>query len=572
MKNKSFRLIAFIILSLCFLSAITPDSVMAQSKISLSETELVFSGLVGETLQRTVTLTVAGDPIAGMQVIIPDLIDPTTKSAILSDRIAVSPSDLNGMSGSQVITFSLTGLDRFGTFEGDVRFVYPEQDTEQTIRLHLKVELHAVPAVDADVNSKNLNLFVEPSLLDLPFGRPAADASSPLLGEVVLSMIQSGDSPARISNARVLAMQSTQGRTLPDEAVSVTTKFPLDLSAKDAATISVMARGRNLPAGEYSGTLLVNIDNQPGPVQIPLKVQVKDGPILPFVLLAAGPLVGILFLYWNKNGKTLLEAQQRIQRLQRVLRTGRLLTIQDQEQAKIKLESIMDAILNQTDSTEITTLLQDIEAFVKAQQANGEQYLVSLQTQQGRLESLTLGNMVKDKMTQSLQELRDRIEKGSAASWEAVQKQLDAAQQSIDEMEQVIEQFKLLPSDKQAILQPRLEKARNLDEMKAILDEGRSIIPKEIKDFLTGAQPGERPEWTRFNLVLQWRRLAVAAVIYIFTLFVGWITLYASSPTFGSNREDYITLFLWGVASNAIGGQSLDLKSIMTRQGDSTPT
>ncbi len=572
MRIKSFWFIGFIILSLCLLSASTPRRVLAQSKVSLSETELVFSGLVGETLQRTVTVTVAGEPLLGLQIIIPDLIDPTTKSAILSDRIAVSPSDLSGVSGNQVLTFSLTGLDRFGTFEGDVRFVYPEGDSEQEIRLHLKVELHAVPAVDADVNSKNLNLFVEPSLLDLPFGRPAADANSPVLGEVVLSLIQAGDSPARITNARVLAMQSTQGRTLPDEAVSVTTEFPVDLSAKDAATLRIMARGRNLPAGEYSGTLLVNVENQPGPVQIPLKVQVKDGPVLPFVLLAAGPLVGVLFLYWNKNGKNLLEAQQRIQRLQRVLRTGRLLTIQDQQQAKIKLDSLMDAIINQTDSTEITTQLQDIETFIKAQQANGEQYLVSIQTQQQRFESLSLGTTVRDKMTQSLQELRDQIEKGSAPSWEAVQKQLDAAQQSADEMEQVIEQFKLLPDDKQAILQPRLEKARNLDEMKAILDEGRSIIPKEIKDLLTGAEPGERPEWTRFNLVLQWRRLAVAAVIYIFTLFVGWITLYASSPTFGSSREDYITLFLWGIASNAVGGQSLDLKSIVSRQSDTTPT
>ena len=41
----------------------------AESTIELSESELIFRGLVGETLQRTVTLTVHGDPIFDSQYV-----------------------------------------------------------------------------------------------------------------------------------------------------------------------------------------------------------------------------------------------------------------------------------------------------------------------------------------------------------------------------------------------------------------------------------------------------------------------------------------------------------------------
>jgi hypothetical protein len=40
------------------------------------------------------------------------------------------------------------------------------------------------------------------------------------------------------------------------------------------------------------------------------------------------------------------------------------------------------------------------------------------------------------------------------------------------------------------------------------------------------------------------------------------MTLYVSSATFGANPEDYITLLLWGVASNAIGAQTINLKAM----------
>lgn len=537
----------------------------AQNLIGLSEDELVFRGLVGETLQRTVTIFVQRDNVFSLQYVISDLVDQETKNVILSEQVSLNPSDLSQLTGNQVVTITISNVQKFGAYNGYIEFI-PYGETEAPrLRLNLVVYLEAVPMVDADVNSKNPILFVEPSLFDVPFGRPETSNSSPKLGEVVLSMVQSGDSPARILNAKVLAMQSAQGRTLPEDAVQVNTQFPINLEGRDAATIRISARGRNLPAGEYNGTLLVNVENQPGPVQIPLKVQVKDGPILAFILLCAGPLVGVLFFYWNKDGKSLIEIQQRIRRLQSILKSSKFLCIQNQQEAKSKLDAIMDEILQQGNLSEVTNRITELEEFIKAQQTMGEQYSSNILNQIQRLEAMPTGKLLRDQMIESLKKLRLDVETGNAPNWEFVEKSIANAQVQIEEMEAIVEEVKAIGGERQTVLQKRLDEARNMDEFRSILAEGRSILPRQLVELFTSEEAGSRPDWQRFSLVLQWRRLAVAAVVYLLTLFVGWITLYASSPTFGANREDYITLFLWGVASNMVGGQSVDLKSILTR-------
>lgn len=558
-----------LVLSLFLLSGASAQD--TQPVLGLSESELVFSGLVGETLQRSVTVSVTEGSIFDLQLIIPDLIDPSTKAVILSDRISVSPGDISTLTGYQVLTITITGLDRHGNYEGNLLFMYPGMPEEQEIGIHLVVELQAVPAVDTDVNSKSLTLFVEPSAVDVPFGRAEAVTSSPVLGEVALSLIQAGDSPATITNARVLAMQNSLGRTLPENAIRVTTEFPIELGAKDAATLHLEARGRNLPAGEYNGTLLVNVENQVVPVQIPIRVQVKDGPILAFILLAAGPIVGILFFYWNKDGKSLLEARQRIKNLQRTLRTGRFLTIQDQEQIRIKLESVMDLLLNKAETAEVDAKLIEIDEFIKAQQMMGEQAYLTLQNLKERVDSIQVGKILREDLLQKISLVQKKLEAGEGSSWEVVQSQTDAIQTDIIEMEGLVQEYQLYSADKQEMMLPRLDGARSIEEFRGIMTEARDIIPRSIKDLFKIDQTSEKPEWRKFDLVLQWRRITVSAVVYLFTLFVGWITLYGSSPTFGSNREDYITLFLWGVASNVVGGQAVDLKSVFSRQSDSEP-
>jgi hypothetical protein len=543
----------------------------AQSQVELSESELVFSGLVGETLQRTVTLKVSGDPVFGLQFVVSDLVDPVSKESILSEQITLFPQDLSQLSQNQVITITITGSEKHGTFEGDIEFFYPDQPEGEVLSLHLFVNIDAVPIVDADVNSKNLTLFVEPTLFDLPYGRPEIAESSPVLGEVVLSLVQSGDSPANILNAKILAMQNSLGQSLPEQAVRVASKFPISLSGKDAATIRVLAQGKNLPSGEYSGTLLVNVENQPAPLLIPLQVQVKDGPIIALILLAAGPLVGVLFFYWNKDGKNLLDIQRRVNRLQSVLKAGKYLSLQDQQQIKAKLDLIVDGILNKDDVSEVALQLTDLEAFIKGQQGIGQQYLSAVQDQIKRLESIPSATTVRADMISTMEKIADDIETGNVPSWELVQNKMDNNQLQMDEIDQIIQEVNGMDPERRELMFKRLDEARNMDELRNIVAEGRSVLPRPIAELFEGDDAGSRPDWERFSLVLQWRRLAVAVVVYLFTLFVGWVTLYANAPTFGANREDYITLFLWGVASNVVGGQTVDLKSILSNSSGNFP-
>lgn len=225
----------------------------------------------------------------------------------------------------------------------------------------------------------------------------------------------------------------------------------------------------------------------------------------------------------------------------------------------------MDEILQQGNLSEVTNRIAELEEFIKAQQTMGEQYSSNILNQIQRLEAMPTGKLLRDQMIESLKKLRLDVETGNAPNWEFVEKSIANAQAQIEEMEAIVEEVKAIGGERQTVLQKRLDEARNMDEFRSILAEGRSILPRQLVELFTSEEAGSRPDWQRFSLVLQWRRLAVAAVVYLLTLFVGWITLYASSPTFGANREDYITLFLWGVASNMVGGQSVDLKSILTR-------
>jgi hypothetical protein len=141
----------------------------------------------------------------------------------------------------------------------------------------------------------------------------------------------------------------------------------------------------------------------------------------------------------------------------------------------------------------------------------------------------------------------------------------------MDEIEQIVQEVRDMDPERREVMTARLDNSRSMDELRSVVAEGRSVIPRPIKELFEGGDTESRPDWEKFSLVLQWRRLLVAAVVYLFTLFVGWITLYANAPTFGANREDYITLFLWGVASNVVGGQTVDLKSILSNSSGNFP-
>jgi len=72
--------------------------------------------------------------------------------------------------------------------------------------------------------------------------------------------------------------------------------------------------------------------------------------------------------------------------------------------------------------------------------------------------------------------------------------------------------------------------------------------------------------WLLYTFKIKTGVILVWVLVFIFALLVGWAAIYLNNPTFGARWEDYITLLLWGATINIIGGQQINLQSILTHQ------
>jgi hypothetical protein len=131
-------------------------------------------------------------------------------------------------------------------------------------------------------------------------------------------------------------------------------------------------------------------------------------------------------------------------------------------------------------------------------------------------------------------------------------------------------------------LEAALNEADSIAAMNEAIEQARQTMTQPDEDaFVTGPYSMIRPKgvekeerlaitprqlaWRRERLRLKWGSISVAVVVYVFTLAVGMITLYVTSSTFGADAQDYVTLFLWGLGSNLLGGQAIDLKALHTK-------
>ena len=172
-------------------------------------------------------------------------VDPATGVTILSDKISVKPEVKGEVSGVAYFTVAVEG-QRAGDYKGMLELKYADQPCESPLNIDLDVHFTR-PSVEADTSSRNLILLLQPSWRVSRFMRAAT-----------------------APGAHVLAVA-----------------------------------GRNLKPGEYNGAVLIKVNEQKEPVQVSLQIKVKDGLLVPRLILAIGPIVGALLAWWNKQGSEL---------------------------------------------------------------------------------------------------------------------------------------------------------------------------------------------------------------------------------------------------------------------------
>jgi len=554
--------------------------VHAQSGLEPSEETLAFRGKVNETLQRTFTLT-ANQPIQNLEIVCHDPVDAQTERPILCTTISLDPPDKDEMDGPERFTITINTGTTPGIFAGELEFRYQDQPDDESVVVGLEITVEPVPSVDTDVNSKNPTLVVAPPWNSSPFGRPSASKDSPVMGEVVISLVQSEEGEASIVEASMLAFRNNDNQTLPDYAVRIASGFPMDIENGDAASVRVVAGGQNLRAGEYNGTVLFRVQNQPAAVQVPVKVQVKDGPWLALLLLIAGPIVGLLINWWNSEGMARFNLMKEIDKLEdRIDKRKSLLPVETRKQAGALLEQAQDAHLAGEKPEDIKKSLKQANDLLDAAKEAAETFLVEkLKPLVEKIEDLELGQAYLNQQKADLESIKESIENSGYDRLEDAEGELGKVTKNVDALEVVIAEVNKLVasselSDKEKrALKYKVNQATSIKDMNDAVEKAKKQTgEEEIEEGSFSAWKEETVGLTSTQLALKlerlrlrWGSIAVTIVVYAFTVAVGMVTLYVIKPTFGSNPEDYVTVFLWGLASNLLGGQTIDLKALHTK-------
>ncbi len=572
--NRHLALFLAALLLLGLLIAPT-QTALAGSQVTLSETTLTFRGRLTDPVQRTFTLTVTSDPLRNLEIIRHDLLDTRTGAVILSTNITVDPATVAEVSGQARFAVTVSGAVAAGHYTGALELRYDGQPIAAPLTINLDVTFESIPSVDVDANGKNLTLFVRPPIYELPYiSRPTSAPSGPTSAEAAVYLVQSGQGEATVEEARVLTMRGAKGQTLPADTVTVTTPLPFTLTDSDAAPLQIVVAGKFLEAGEYSGTLLVRVRNQAAPIQIPITIQIKHGPLVPLLVLVIGLLVAGFLGWWNGKGKLLQETVKPIQRLADDIRgKKRKLQAEERDEALDRLRETFRAIDAGYPAGEVKKLYEAAQAYVSEKGAAADKFLdEALQPVLAKARGVAHGRQVREQLVNRLERMQQRVNDGDYRRLEEVASQLQEMEDKVGALVEVDSFFDSVPADQRSELAQKLDQVATLTEMRSILkNAGVDVPPRAGVSFALSAEP-KRAVARADNFELSLKRrlqlsggaLLVTLVLYLFALTVGWISLYANAPTFGADPQQYISLFLWGATIETVRGQTINLISLET--------
>ncbi len=553
------------------------STAMAQSQVALSESVLSFQGLLTEPQQRTFTLIVEGEAIHNLEVVRRDLRDATTGVVILGSSITVDPLTLEEVSGSQRFQVTISGATRPGHYTGQLEFRYDEQTGEAPLALDLEATLEAVPDVAADVNSQDLVLQVQQPWHDFPFiGRPRAEPEAPVLAEVAPYLLQRGEGQADVQEAAVLTMRSTKGQTLPAGAVRVDTDTPFSLESGEAKPLQVVVAGQNLKAGEYSGTLMVTVRNQSAPLQLPIRVKLKHGWLLPLIVLAGGLALGYVLHWWKEEGKVSRDLMNEIQKLAKELKPGKKLQADVRDGALALLQEAVKLVDQGAPASEIREKYEAAQVLVNdAREAADTLLTDTLEPLRKRVRAPGEGQAMRGKLEKELTLIEERVKQGEYRSLGEAQKLLVDPSKGIQAEIAYLQELEgklaeVVDEEKREAATMTFAAQVEFKEMRRVLKEAGVTVgpPKPGLDFAPKRHEAAQSRADTFEL--SWKRKlllsvpgAIAAIVaYLFTLVVGWVSIYVASDTFGANPQDYISLFLWGSVVETVRGKVITLTGL----------
>lgn len=538
--------------------------VAAAARVTPSESTLTFKGLITDPQQRTLQLAVDGGPITNVQMIRHDLVDPASGAVILSSSIVVEPAKIDRVDDTADLAVTLSGVKSGGHYTGTLDIRYVDQGITQTLTIALDAQLAAVPSVDVTADSKKLTWFVT----------EATSSTQPVF------LTQKVPGEAEVQEANILVMRGSKGQSLPDGQVNVVATLPALLSPASTLPITVHVQS-GVPAGEYNGTLLLKVRNQPAGIEVPIVVRSKHPPYWPLLTLAAGLATAAILSWWNTEGQKKNAAREDLITLRAKLSDAKQL-------AGDQVEAVIASIAKVAQAMNTGGKADDIDALAKAasQKLTDEikrtdDLLAEIDKQLAQVQTLKPGDGVRGKFKDRLTALRERTAKGEWTHFKDAQADKVDVQTDLDFWAKVIELLGQVPAEKQAEATAAVDKATTLNLMQDALKpyeldkkllnqkQGRTFGTKERVDALWSAHPELQLSF-KTELVLSGGKLVVGVIAYVFALAVGFITLYMVNDTFGVDAQQYLSLFVWGAAVETVRAKSVtltNLKAIMPNAG-----
>lgn len=561
------------VLSVLFLCCL-PQTLRAQ--ISATEQKLVFNGLQTDTLQRT--FTVKGNPLPKLSFTRHDLLDAQTGVVLLSEKIAVN-STRNDAANEEAFRVTITAPGKAGRYTGELEILDATSGSTVTpLKIPIEATFRGAPAVEADVSSKSLTLRIRQPFADFPFwGEPQllSDVNSVPGREVFL--LQTGESEASVSGASVVGMKGTKDVLLPAGIVTVSGNFPLKISPGTGMPLKVVSGGRNIDAGEYNGALHVWVTDQKAPVQIPIKLLVKDGPLFPLIVLVLGLVAAGLFGWWNSTGQGVRDIIKSLEALAKTVQTGEKLQQAEREEATRLLRIAMESIETGEAVTEVRKKYDAANTYVETQKAAATKFITEkvdpLATQAG---GIAPGEKIRTGLVKRIENLKKGVLKGEYESLDAADKlisnPLTGLAREVTTFQTLAAKWNDVAEDKKEATKVTMDAATTLKELRTALLAAGVVVPLDpgTAFALAADEASTRTSAPVIQLSLK-RKLqlslgaaAISIIAFIFILAVGWISIYVASDIFGANPMDYITLFLWGATAEAVRGQTISLTGLKT--------
>ncbi|HEY4723457.1 MAG TPA: hypothetical protein VII92_16500, partial [Anaerolineae bacterium] len=107
-----------------FICLATLSGAVAQGRVAPNENRLEFRGLVSESVKRTFTLSVDGDPIRNVAITPHDLREVTTGNVLLSSNVSVNPATVAAIADRATFEVTIGSIAKAGHYTGTLGIQY----------------------------------------------------------------------------------------------------------------------------------------------------------------------------------------------------------------------------------------------------------------------------------------------------------------------------------------------------------------------------------------------------------------------------------------------------------------